>query len=93
MISKEEECDELKKLFDLQWTRMREATVFWQQRNPGNDLVWPDLGTLLDWLVTGYKAGIELAEYYQKVDLWKISYADEAKLREMSYEILGVKKE
>lgn len=39
-------------LFDLQWTRMREATKAWQKAHPGNDLVWPDLGELLTWLLS-----------------------------------------
>jgi hypothetical protein len=82
------ECEELKKLFDLEWTRMRAATAFWQERNPGNDLVWPDLGDLLQWLMSGYKAGIELAEYYLEIDLHKMSYTDEANLREMAQALL-----
>lgn len=36
---------------DLAWSRMHEATHLWQQAHPGNDLVWPDLGDLLTWLM------------------------------------------
>ncbi len=38
-------------LFNLQWTRMGEATEIWRKFNPGNDLVLPDLGELLTWLL------------------------------------------
>ena len=44
------DCWELKDLFDLQQTRMEAATKLWRERNPGNDLVLPDLGRLLDWM-------------------------------------------
>jgi hypothetical protein len=46
-----EENVELNALFDLQLTRMSAATSFWQHFNPGNDLVLPDLGRLLEWLM------------------------------------------
>lgn len=46
-----EEVKETRSLFDLQWTRMREATKAWQAAHPGNDNVWPDLGDLLTWLL------------------------------------------
>jgi hypothetical protein len=42
---------ELQRLFDLQQTRMKKATKAWRKANPGNDLVSPDLGKLLDWLL------------------------------------------
>lgn len=45
------EVDELQALFDLQWTRMGEATELWRAANPGNELVMPDLGNLLTWLM------------------------------------------
>jgi hypothetical protein len=39
-------------LFDLQWTRMGKATELWRQEDPGaRDLILPDLGELLDWLI------------------------------------------
>ena len=47
----EMENKELNALFDLQQTRMRLATLAWRAAHPGNDLVSPDLGTLLDWLI------------------------------------------
>ena len=33
------ERDELKALFDLQFTRVQQATMLWRQYHPGNDLV------------------------------------------------------
>lgn len=46
-----EDSVEMNSLFELQWTRMREATDLWRHHNPGNDLVMPDLGKLLTWLM------------------------------------------
>lgn len=45
------EVDELQALFDLQWTRMGEATELWRAAHPGKELVMPDLGDLLTWLM------------------------------------------
>ena len=42
---------ELESLFDLQQTRMGEATALWREHHPGNELVLPDLGNLLSWLL------------------------------------------
>jgi hypothetical protein len=42
----------LRQLFDLQWTRMIEATVRWRAEDPtGRALQMPDLGELLAWLM------------------------------------------
>lgn len=46
-----EELDELNALFDLQRTRMNEATAAWREAHPGKELVSPDLGGLLEWLL------------------------------------------
>jgi hypothetical protein len=47
-----EERDELQRIFDLQQTRMREATALWRAEDPeGRALVLPDLGDLLEWLM------------------------------------------
>jgi len=45
------ELDEVNSVFELQQRRMAEATALWRRENPGNDLVLPDLGTLLSWLM------------------------------------------
>lgn len=45
----EQEVVELRSLFDLQHTRMLEATEFWQKET-GN-VYHPDLGHLLKWLM------------------------------------------
>lgn len=46
-----ERLGELERTFDLQWRRDQDAIKRWQKANPGNDLVWPDRGKLLDWLM------------------------------------------
>lgn len=46
-----DELDEMTTLFELQVRRMNEATALWRRENPGNDLVAPDLGDLLKWLI------------------------------------------
>ena len=45
-----ENCKKYQVLFDLQHTRMIEATKLWQQET-GNVSIYPDLGTLLKWLI------------------------------------------
>jgi len=45
------EVREYEGLFELQETRMTEAVKRWRAANPGNDLVRPDLGRLLTWLL------------------------------------------
>lgn len=42
----------LEALFDLQFTRTVEADALWREAHPGNDLVVPDLGTLIGWLLS-----------------------------------------
>ena len=46
----EDEVKELQAVFDLQQTRMGEATKLWQQATGEHDTL-PDLGVLLDWLM------------------------------------------
>ncbi len=50
----EADCAELQQLFDLQYTRMGEATKFWREATGRHD-VMPDLGDLLAWLVDEIK--------------------------------------
>jgi len=45
------EIDDMNSLFDLQWKRTQEATELWRAAHPGNDLVLPDLGVLITWLM------------------------------------------
>lgn len=42
---------DLERLFDKQWTRTRIAHEHWRQAHPGNELVNPDLGELVQWLM------------------------------------------
>lgn len=49
------ENKEFKKLFVLQRTRMKEADAYWHQYHPGQELVLPDLGKLLEWLMERIK--------------------------------------
>ena len=41
----------LERLFDIQWARTREAGELWRHAHPGNELVSPDLGELVKWLM------------------------------------------
>lgn len=41
---------ELQALADLQHTRTIVADKLWREAHPGNELVMPDLGALIDWL-------------------------------------------
>lgn len=47
----EEDAVGLKRLFEQQWKRTREAGELWRQAHPGNDSVSPDLGELVKWLM------------------------------------------
>lgn len=44
-----ERLTEFQTLFNLQWTRMKEAVKYWQEET-GNEY-YPDLGALLKWLI------------------------------------------
>lgn len=57
-----DELAEARRLFDLQQKRMAEAVAEWRMMNPGNDLVQPDLGALLHWLMEERKAAIRDAD-------------------------------
>lgn len=48
-------CDELQSIFDLQYTRCKEATKLWQKEHDVK--VIPDLGILIEWLMQ--KAGMK----------------------------------
>lgn len=54
-------CKEYKALFDLQHTRMGEATKVWQKETGKHD-TFPDLGDLLDWLLASRAASPDLLE-------------------------------
>lgn len=45
------EAHELNSLFDLQHRVSFEATEMWRKAHPGNEVVIPDLGALLDWFM------------------------------------------
>ena len=46
-----EEIEEYHYLFDLHHKRTVEATQLWRQAHPGNELVSPDTGKMLEWLL------------------------------------------
>lgn len=48
--------DELQAVFDLQWTRSREADAMWKAAHPGTDVDIPDLGVLLQWMMNLIRA-------------------------------------
>lgn len=53
----EAEVHDLRLIFDLGWTRTRQADRAWQAEAPEERAnVWPDLGVLITWLMT--KAGL-----------------------------------
>lgn len=47
----EADAGRLRRLFDKQWRRTREADELWRKAHPGNDDVMPDLGELIRWLM------------------------------------------
>lgn len=49
--SERQELEELRALIDLQHTRTLEADELWRRAHPGNELVLPDLGELVGWLM------------------------------------------
>ena len=49
IIRARDELQELEYIFELQRSRMGEATKFWQEATQQPD-IWPDLGKLLEWL-------------------------------------------
>lgn len=59
-----QERDELQHLFDLQHTRTARADALWQHET-GNEGVLPDLGTLIEWLLTKIKV-LEEARNYER---------------------------
>lgn len=47
-----DELADLRRLFQMQWDRSREADELWRAEDPaGRALTWPDLGDLLTWLM------------------------------------------
>ena len=47
----ERERDDAQALLNMQHSRVVTATRLWREAHPGNDLVMPDLGRLIDWLL------------------------------------------
>jgi len=72
------ERDELQRLFDLQWTRSREADAMWKSAHPESNVAMVDLGELLKWMMELIRAatpvmirkGIVAAEW-QHLLAWK----------------------
>lgn len=42
---------ELEAVFEARWKADQRAIKMWQEANPGNDLVWPDHGDMVVWLL------------------------------------------
>ncbi len=64
-----ERNERLEHLFDIQWKRTREAGELWRQAHPGNELVSPDLGELVKWLMDRATAAEErLKEAMQTIE-------------------------
>ena len=60
-----ERVEELESLFDLQQSRMEEATRVWQE-STGNKGILPDLGQLLEWLLDERSRKINQVRYLRK---------------------------
>ena len=43
--------DELSALIEKQHSRVIKAIRLWRKAHPGNELTWPDLGALIEWLI------------------------------------------
>ena len=43
--------DELSALIEKQHSRVIKAIRVWRKAHPGNELTWPDLGALIEWLI------------------------------------------
>jgi multidrug efflux pump subunit AcrA (membrane-fusion protein) len=75
VAAKDAEIVEMEALFDLQQTRMEEATVAWRAAHPGNDTTLPDLGELLKWLlarIAELEAALDRAEHHMKYAISEI---------------------
>lgn len=59
---------ELRALFDLQRTRMTEATTAWQKAHPDKAHILPDLGRLLEWLLAEVARLHEIVDYVTQID-------------------------
>ncbi len=46
------------KSFSLQWEASLRGIKMWQAANPGNDMVWPDRGDMVAWLIGQIKPDI-----------------------------------
>ena len=46
-----EQVADLQRTFDLMWRADQRAIKLWQEKNPGNNLVWPDRSKLTGWLL------------------------------------------
>lgn len=58
LATAEQKLAEYEQLFDVQWKRMQDATELWRAEAPQErELVQPDLGALLAWLIE--KAGLK----------------------------------
>jgi len=71
-----ERNEKLEHLFDIQWKRTREAGELWRQAHPGNELVSPDLGELVKWLMDRATAAEERLKEAERVIA---PFAEEAK--------------
>ena len=50
-LATEVECYELKQTLELIHKSDMQAIKMWQKAHPGNDLVWPDRGKMIFWLL------------------------------------------
>lgn len=65
LAAEQEKAEEPQAIFDLGHTRTRKADLLWRAAHPGNDLVLPDLGVLVNWLMQRAEAAEALVTQMQ----------------------------
>lgn len=86
-----QERDEMQQLFDLEYSRVQEATKRWQAKT-GNKKTWPDLGKLLTWQFEQIEADKERIEALERErDNWEQAAKNMAERRKA--DLLALEKE
>ena len=50
-IELQAQINEMQSTLDLLWAADQRGIKMWQEAHPGNDLVWPDRGKMIFWLL------------------------------------------
>jgi hypothetical protein len=74
-----ERAELLEQMVTLQRTRMAEAVARWRAESPAErDLMWPDLGDLLTWLMAQADKNQQSANRWAKDAAWVCAWRDDA---------------